>query len=306
MRLLIALLVVSVGCRKSQEANPEFDDAARFVLTSFDAEPEVLGFALRQMELQVYLSLDVEDGGVVARAVELSPLTEADVANIDRPDRDLSLASPVALAGLSPYGPEHHQLIQFLDDQTPVEPYSPDLYDRDFEVGGDCWQDQACERMETYNILVKESALYSIPYEFHKHFRWVDMNLPDPADVPDGEEAVNDGEKRWAYVARSWTSAPYESENGRHAINQSYTIDMWIPRDGQGFERTAEDVNQDDGEWTTDSSGGGSLRMLALWHETIVGGALQDGDIATSFTRAGIQDNFDAADDYIRETYFSE
>jgi hypothetical protein len=306
MRLLIALLVVSVGCRKSPEANPEFDDAARFVLISFDNEPEVLAFALRQIERQVYLSLDVEDGGIVARAVELSPITEADVADIDRPDRDLTLASPVALAGLSVYGSEHHQLVQFLEDQTPVEPYSPDVYDRRFEVGDDCWQDQACERMETYNVLVKESALYSIPYEFHKHFRWVDMNLPDPADVPVGELAVNDGDPRWAFVARSWTSDSYESANGRHALNQSYTIDMWIPRDGQGFSRTADDVNQDDGEWTTDSNGGGSLRLLALWHETIVGGALQDGDLATAFTRNGIQDNFDAADDYIRDTYFSE
>jgi hypothetical protein len=193
-----------------------------------------------------------------------------------------------------------------LEDHTPVEPYSPNIYDREFEVGADCWQDQGCERMETYNVLTKSNLALSVPYEFHKHFRWVDMNLPEPAEVPEGEVAVNEGDPRWAFVARSWTSESFVGESENDAINQSYTIDMWMPRNGEGFIRSAEDVNQDDGEWTTDSTGEGSLRMLALWHETIVNGTLQDGTFAEGFTRGGIQDNFDAADDYIRDTYFND
>lgn len=305
MRFLIALLVVSVGCRKSPEANPEFDDAAKFVFSSFDSEPEVLAFALREMERQVYLAIDVEGGGVVDRAVELSKLTQADVAAIETPGRDLNDASPVAIAALSPYGPEYHQLIQFMADQTPVEPHSKNHYDREFIEGEDCWEDQGCERLITYNSLTKENALATIPYEFNKHFRWVDLNLPDPNTVEDGEVAVNPGDPRWAYVARSWTTVPWTGESDSDSINQSYTIDMWIPRDGNGFIRSDTDVNQDDGEWTTDSTGEGSLRMLALWHETIINGSLSDGTTAEAITRAGIQSNFDAADDWIEENYFS-
>ena len=304
MRTLIALLVLSTACRSSNQANPEFDDAARFVFTSFDAEPQVLAFALRDVERQVYLSLDVENGGVVDRAVALSKLSEADVGAIDHPGRVIDDAVPVAIAALSPYAPEMHQLIQFMPDQTPVEPYSPNDYMREFLVGEDCWEDQGCDRMETYNRLTKQNLAVQVYYEFHKHFRWVDMNLPDPDQVPEGEVAVNEGTPRWAFVARSWTSEEYE--NGGDAILQSYTIDMWIPRDGQGFIRTAEDVNADGGEWTTDSDGEGSLRMLALWHETRVNGTIQDGTFAEALTRSGIQDNFDAADDWIEDNYFSD
>jgi hypothetical protein len=291
------LLVGLAACRAAPPANPEFDDAAKFAFTSFDAEPATLAYALRALETQLYLSLDVEAHGVLDRAVALSRLTEADVAGLERPDRDVAAAVPVALVGLSPHGPEDHQLIQFLEDQTPVEPYSPDHYDRAFlESTETCWRDQGCEELRTWNELTKVNALMSVPYAFHKTFRWVDLNLPDPAELEEGEEPVSEA-PRWAFAARSWTTQEYAGENGSAAINQSFTVELWIPRDGGGYLRDAPDPETG---WVADSSGGGSLRFLALWHETDIGIAVSD-TIVEATTRNGIQDNFDAADDWLTD-----
>jgi hypothetical protein len=106
----------------------------------------------------------------------------------------------------------------------------------------------------------------------------VDVGLPDPADVPEGETAQTTGE-RWALVGRSWISESAEATEGGASIMQSYSVEVWIP--------------QDDAQ---------SLRMMALWSETEFedGGGPGDEAVAGT-TRYGIQGIFDAADDWIEE-----
>jgi hypothetical protein len=300
-----ALLGLSVlGCKASPPANPAFDDAAKYAFTQIEGEEVDLAYAIRVLEDQVYRGLDVSANNVLDRAVELSHLTEADVVGLERPDRDLADAIPTAVAGLSPYEPTLHQHIQMLTDHTPVEPYSPDHYDRAFVEGEDCWIDQGCTWLKTENDLTKVNALMSIPYRFNKWFRWVDLNLPDPADVPNGEEPVNDGAPRWAFVSRSWTTEEYYGEGGNTGILQSFTMELWIPRDGGGFRWEDTTRTETDGDWETDSDGDGTLRVLALWAETDVGFDAGENVIVAT-TRTGIDDNFKAADDWIEDVWLA-
>jgi hypothetical protein len=276
-RVLPLVLLALMGCAKAPPAgNPEFNDAVAYTLRTFDGEEVDLAYALRVLESNIYAGMDVEAESEQDRALTPERLTEEDVVAMEHPDRDPALALPVAVAARSPHPVESQRHVQMLTDHTPVEPYSPDYYQRTFLEGGDCWFDRACDRMNTFNDLVKKNALMEVPYEFYKDFRWIDMNLPDPEDVPEGEEPTNPGEERWAFVGRSWQEESFEGEGGDTALLQSFTIEVWIPRE----------------------EGDGTLRMLAVWSETDLGIDFTDDQVAGT-TRKGIDDNFKAADEWI-------
>ena len=296
----LVVLMMSACNRKAPMANPEFTDAIIYTFANFEADAVDMAYAMRTLERETYLGMDVEASSPIDRALSPAPLTEADIEGLEGPDRDIADALPIAVAGLSAFSPAHHQLIQLLDDQTPVEPYSPDVYDRTFLEGRDCWQDQGCLWLRTDNDLIKDNTVMTVPYAFYKDFRWVDLALPDPADVPDGEEAVNEGEPRWAFIARSWIVERGIGEGGDTSIDQGYTVEMWIPRDGDGYIRSAGDANVDGGDWTADSSGGGVLHLLSLWSESEIGIDLSD-DLIIKTARGGIDDNFKAAEAWLEE-----
>ncbi|MCO4746145.1 MAG: hypothetical protein KC912_15215 [Proteobacteria bacterium] len=298
--VLVLAVLASVGCSKAPPpANPSFDDALSYTFRTFNGDEVDIAYAMRQLETQIYLGMDVEADRERDRALSPSELSEDDVFDIDRPDRPLADAIPVSVATLSAHDPSPHAEIQMAVDQTPVEPYSPDYYDRTFLEGEDCFADRSCARMETRNDLIKDNALMTIPYWFYKDFRWVDLNLPDPEDVPEGETAVNDGEPRWGIIAKSWTTETFAGENENAYIHQSFTIEVWVPRDGGGFVRDGSEQNADEGEWTTDSTGGGTLRALALWTETEFDGLNVSDDVVAGTARKGIDDNFNAQEEHL-------
>lgn len=275
MRLLW-ISAVLVGCaRTSPRADPEFSDAARFLFRAFEAEEVDLAFAMRSLEAQIHAGMDVTSPQVTDRALLPELLEASDVEGLTLEAHDLTRALPVAVAGVSPFDLDLHPQIQLLADHTPVEPFSPNFYARSFTLGEDCWGDRACPRLETFNELTKENALMTIDVEFFKDFRWVDLNLPDPSSLGPDEPAVNPGDPRWAYVARSWQDRAFPGRGENTSIEQSYTIEVWLPRDG-----------------------GGTLRMLALWAETDLGFAVSD-DVVIGTTRSGIDRNFQAADDWL-------
>lgn len=297
---LLVLLVPLVACRKAPPpADPQFSDALVYTFRAFQGPEADLAYAIRALEEQVYRGMDVESSSPHDRALTPSDLAEEDIADIEHPDRDPAACIPVSVAGVSRFGPDDHARVQMLEDQTPVEPYSPDYFVRDWLEGQDCWQDRQCRWMRTHNDLVKDNILLTIPYEFFKDFRWVDLALPDPSTVPAGEEPVHDGEPRWAIVARSWTTQPYAGETGANVIQQSYTLEVWLPRDGRGFVRDESDGGEE--EWTADSRGGGTLRMLTLWGETELGGLDVSDDLIAATTRKGIDDNFRAVEDWLED-----
>ena len=254
-RTLLLACGLAMGCKKSPPpAPPAFSDALVHLFSSFDSDDEVLSEAVREVERQVYLGMDVEASSPTDRALEPARLTAGDVDHLEHPGRDVSAALPIAVAGVSPHGLGQHKILQLMADQTPIEPYSPNHYDRTFIEGEDCWADRVCDRLRTQNTLTKENFLMTVEYAFDKDFRWVDVQ--DDGAGP-----------RWTYVARSHNPASFEGENGKSFIHQSFSIEVWISRDGRGFIRTASDTNVDDGEWTSDSQGSGILRMLSLWSE---------------------------------------
>lgn len=291
LSLALLPLAGSLACGKAPPpANPEFNDALVYAFQSFEGEEVDLAFAVRALEEQVYLGMDVEADSVQDRALTQADLTEADVADVDHPGRDPRDCLPVAVAGLSAWPPSDHARIQMLSDQTPVEPYSPNHYDRRFLEGQDCWEGIDCPVMRTENDLTKDNILMTISYILMKDFRWVDLGLPDPAAVPEGEEAVNDGEPRWAIVGRSWMPEAAVGDGGDNTIHQSFSLEIWLPRDG-GAQGDAAGL----------SGGGGGLRMLALWTETELGGLDLSDDAVAATTRGGIDDIFQAAEDWLED-----
>ncbi len=305
IRLSLVIAVLASGCsRKSPLAEPEFSDAARYTLQNFEGTDVDLAYTLRAFEESVYLTMDAESENVIDRALIVEALTESDVADLEHPDLDVSAALPVAVAGISKYTPAEHQLIHLLVDHTPVEPYSPDHYVRSFHEDTElCWQDQGCTRLLTTNELTKKNALMEIPFTLQKHYRWIDLNLPPPSEFEDGDELPTQTEDpRWGFIARSWTTDIYEGEGGNTAIEISFSAEVWLPREGRGFVRTSEDTNFEDGEWTTDSTGGGTLHLLAVWAQTRLGFAASD-DVVIGTTRSGIDNNMVAAEEWLIEEF---
>jgi hypothetical protein len=281
LALVSLLLAAATACKKAPpDANPEFSDALVYVFRSFEGEEADLAYAVRNLEEQIYLNMDLDASNSLDRALSPTHLTAEDVGDLERPQRNLADALPVAVAGRSAWPVEDHRLIAMLSDHTVVEPYSPDYFERTFLEGDDCWFDRECEVMKTHNDLIKDNVLLTIPYWFYKDYRWVDLGLPDPADVPDGEEAVNTGEPRWALVARSWTTETFSGDSGKNTIMQSFTIELWVPMDD-----------------------GGTLRLLSLWGETELGGLNVSDDTVAGTTRVGIDQNFDAQEEWLDENH---
>jgi len=300
-RLASVLLWAALcACQASPPANPSFNDAIQFAFREFETqEPARLAFALRQLEREIYLAVDVTASSNLDRSLSPASLTEEDIVGLEHPDRELSLAVPIAVATLSEFAVQEHRLLPVLPDQRPIEPGSPNLYERSFLDGSEaCWSDRNCDFLRTSNHLTKENALLTITYVLPKDYRWVDLALPDPAAEIDPESEPE--EPRWAYVGRSWSTQRAVNDDGDRSIEQSYSFEIWLPRDGRGFVRDGSEQNAGDGDWSTDSSGGGVLRMMSLWAESDIGADISDEIIAYA-TRGGIDDIFDAQESWLGE-----
>jgi len=304
-------VVAQVGCGGTKlRDNPDFADAARYTLAQFEnPESADLAFAVRQLERELYLTADLEAPSSADRALVVAPLRSEDLVGLDQvpeiypegfseegepilPEN----ASPLAVGALSQFAPEDHALYPVLEDQQPIEPGSPEHYDRTFLDGTeDCWPQRNCAWLRTSNNLTKKNALLEMTYDLFKDYRWVDLNLPDPSAVIEGEPVVNEGEPRWAFVARSWNPEVAVGDAEVNAIFQSYSIEIWVPRDGAGFLRDGSEENAEGGGWTTDSEGGGSLRMIALWAESSLG----MNSLVEQIIRNGIDEIFVAQEEWL-------
>lgn len=274
-----ALLFLSLlACRRdSPAANPEFSDTLIYLLSNFDAAEEAdLALAMREVEAQIERDMDLEASNPVDRSLLPARLTEADLANVEREntDRDPAAAISIAVATRSAFPAQEHAAVQLLPDQRPVEPYSPDKYDRSFIEGEDCFSSGACDFLRTSNDLTKENLLMTIDYILRKDFRWVDLSLPDPAD----DAAPAEGSERMAMLSLSWTERSFAGRGENSFIHQSYTIDVWLPDDA-----------------------GGVVRMEALWAETEFKGLSVTEDAVIATTRSGIDRNFEASEEYLEE-----
>lgn len=280
--LLPALLLAAGACRRaSPQADAALAENLPWLYANFDGDAEEVAEVLRSIEARTYETLDLT-GGVVPRSLEQHLLVDADLEGITHPGRDLATALPMSVAFLSAHEGDAHADVVMMESQTEVEPYSPDKYDRTFLEGGDCWRTRDCETLRTLNDLVKKNALMEVPYLMHKDFRWIDLSEDDTP--------------RWAVIAKTWIEEPSSGDSGKSTIQQAYTIEYTLPRDGRGF--LAADA-EGEVEIAEDSDASGTLRLQALWSETTFDGLNIGEDMVKGTMRAGIDRNYEAADRFL-------
>ncbi|MFT7519492.1 MAG: hypothetical protein ACI9MC_001634 [Kiritimatiellia bacterium] len=304
MRTSLTLVLISLlgtGCANDADsADPEFSDALAWLYRNFEGTEHEIAFVMRSIEEQLYTTLEMSASDSVKRTQEPRFLEEADLEGLTHPDRDLTLALPVATARLSDWGPDLHSQVVLLTDQRPVEPYSPDVYDRAFSDGADCWQDRGCVALRSDNDITKKNLLMEVNYQMRKDFRWIDLALPAPSEVPDGEQPVNDGEPRWAIVGRSWIEQSAAGDSGKSTIQQSYAVEFTVPRDSRGFRWEDSELTAPEHD-APDSDGAGSIRMQSLWSETTFDGINVGEDMIKSTLRGGMDKIMRVTDEYIED-----
>jgi hypothetical protein len=278
IRALVALAFLAAGCPAPHAADPEFADALTFLFREHQVEePARLAFAMRTLEgaLSELGELDAVD--VTARTFTPGALAADDRTMDQYPPSDPANCLRVAVFGGSTYPPDDHVRIQLLADHRAVEPNSPNGYERAFVDDTDaCWPDRACDTLRTMNEVLKENLILRIPYTMGKDFRWIDLDLPAPSTVEEGEPVVNEGAPRWAILGRSWAVAEAEGEVGANTLRQQWSSELWLPR-----------------------GDGGAVRMLSVWFQIDfeTGGLPEDAQIATA--RDGIDDIFRAGDAWL-------
>jgi len=258
--LLLTALALA-ACDAPPEAPEELSDPSAYLFRNFESTEEG-SLELGMGSLYEFLAGDIgDDGEGVAYTVE--SLTADDVADVERPDRDPEDTQPVAVGVTSAFGPAKHAEVIILDDQTPVEPNSPDQYAREFTEPTDpsCFPGNDCDLLRTMNDIVKNNAFMTVPYMMHKDYRWVEV----------GEA----GSGEWGILGRSWCEEEAIGEQGNNEILQSYSIDVFFPHDG------------------------GGIRYMALWSENTVPG-FSDEQIQGTI-EYGINQVFDATEEYLEE-----
>ena len=197
-----------ISCTVADPAPTEIDTLAGYLFAQFET-PEDLPEGLANL----HLALDVVDYTADAkdRSFTLSPLTEADVVELTRPDRDPTDCDSMGLAYQSTWPLYTHIPYMVLDDLVPTS-VSASTYDRTFlEGNGDCFIDANCTVMRTENFIRRESLFLNIEYQLYKDYRWVML--------PDGSEAV---------LARGWTSESAHGEGGNNHIYQNHELDVYL------------------------------------------------------------------------------
>jgi hypothetical protein len=211
-RELCFALPLLAACDPPPPASEPFNDAAIGALVTFDDDdPAELARAFEQLEDEIADELDL-DGDAAARSLTPARLTDADVAGVDHPDRDPSLALPVALAARSAHPLPDHDRIALVADQVDIEPFA-DAYTRTFLSGEACFSD-TCDFLRSSNAVVKSNPAMTVPFTLFKDWRAFELS---------------DG--RGARASRGWMEEGADGEDDKGRIEQSFAIELWTEQD---------------------------------------------------------------------------
>jgi len=268
LTLLAALALATaatLGCKAPPEAPTELSELSAYMFRewdNFDEGVAEVGLGnLYDFFDGMDLTVEYED-----RCYSPAALDEEDVAGVTHPGADLTLAGPVSMITDSAYAPEAHATVIVMEDQTEVEPASPDLYVRDFvapTTDPDCFLDRTCNELFSMNEIMKQNAIMDITYDMHKDWRWAELYEP--------------GSGQWCIMGRSWIEEAAIGEAGNVAIHQSFSIDIFMPDDD------------------------GGRRYMSLWHETVIEGVGED--VIAGTTKWGMDGMFEATEEYLEENY---
>jgi hypothetical protein len=264
--LAIPLMLPLTACEEDVFVPPdppeeEINDVNAYLFRNWDTdEPDVLETGLAALiELLDEFDLDAEYRD---RCYKPDPLTEEDLTDVPHPDRDPSDVNPVALVMASAFLPVDQATdVIIMPDQRPVEPHSPEHYERSFVDPTDpsCFPGGDCRKLITDNDIIKDYLVISMHYEMPKAFRWVEI----------GET----GSGEWAILARCWQEDSYETDGGAVQLNQSYCIDVHFPRES------------------------GGARYMVTWPETVIEGV--EDDLIYETTIMGMNDILVTTEEYL-------
>ncbi len=259
--IVAALCWLGSGCQPPEEAPTELNELSSFLFAHWEDEDDTLRAQGLQNLYAFFEDVDLSQG-YNDLAYGLDPLTDEDI-DVPHPDADPEDQLPVGLVTPSAFTPAEHAEVIVLEDQTPVEPNSPDTYDRDFHDPSDpsCFPSRDCTVIRSLNDIVKDNAIMTIPYEMDKDFRWVPIRLDD--------------EDTWAILGRSWCEEPGYGDQGNTSIDQSYSIDVFLPGEG------------------------GAIRYMALWSASTIPGV--EEDVIQGTITFGMHQIFDATEEYLED-----
>ena len=214
--LILSLVIFLAGCAGDISPGPQsLDEALSQTFRSFESESEDLSVGA-EVIAGVLADVDLTSNDLEDRSFSVEALIEEDLADVPHPDRSPDAAPGIVVARRSDFALDAHVGLQQMADQTPIEPGSPDHYDRTFTEGEACFADDGCAALRTTNDVTKKNLLMEVSYTFDKDFRWVET------------------EAGTAMVARSWLPESVWGSGG--SILQAYTVEVWIP-DGDGTVR---------------------------------------------------------------------
>jgi len=206
---MILFLALS-GCHGKLDPVPADIEGLCAFLFENQEEPEVLAEGLVSLQTWIDTRGEAEEG------YNLPALTDADVVDVEHPGRTLTDALGGVADAESPHPLDAHVAFILLPDQSVVNPGDYGHFDRSFLLGGDCFADRGCERVETWNDVLKTAAFgVEIPYEYGKDYQWVDYRSAE-------------GDARTAVVSRGWVPEVAFDEGGENGILQSFTLDVFL------------------------------------------------------------------------------
>ncbi len=256
------MLLLFVACAKPPQAPAAMEELASWFFREWPSEDPG---ALESAAQQLYDCAEKVDPGAedpLDRAWVVGPLSRADVEGLVDHDNDPANGFGVGEIFASQHGIEDHMRVIEMPDQTPVEPASPERFQRTFIDGDpDCLRSGECETMRSHNDVHRKTALYEIEYEIEKEWRYVDVLDEDGQPVDQ------------ALCARSWNLD--EAQHKAITLKQGYALDVFLPRDQ------------------------GSLRMHLTWQETEIPG-LDDEDMQGALVN-GIEDLLTHQDAWMAE-----
>lgn len=208
------LLTLLLACGGPEAAPTELDALTPWFFTRWaDEDPAAMESAVAAL-LDFMAGQDL-GASTADRAFLVQPFSRADVEGLVEHGFDPADTVGVGVIAASAFTPEEHFAHIRLEDLTPVEPASPDYYQRTFTDGDpDCLLARTCDTMRALNDVERKNALYTLRYEMPKTWRWV--------RTPAGEEAL---------CARSANTDEAES-NVDLRLKQGYSVDVWLPDPG--------------------------------------------------------------------------
>ncbi len=262
LAFLSPLLFLATGCAPPVDAPEELDEVAAWLFARFE-DPGYGELEAGSRNLAVVFDDADFHQDAQERGIDLDPLSEVHAIGLEHPGRDFDDLVSVGLPFASAWAVEDHASLLLLEDQTPVEPDSPEHYRRRILEPADptCFPDRTCSTLRSWNDVIKQSAVMTIPYEMGRDFRWVELDEP--------------GSARWALLSRAWIEEEAWDAEGNAGLLAMFSLELTWPTDG------------------------GSARFVALWTESHVFGV--GPEIIAPAMVGALQNTYEAVEDYLAE-----